>query len=80
MQIHWWAKHLLIGILSVFFLMFGIDLLIATYRLNNPHEFIMGFFASNLIIMISAVGVLYPAIKIFTRLRTINAEEDDSNQ
>ena len=79
MQIYWWAKHLLIGILSVFFFMFGIDLLISTYRLNNPHEFIMAFFASNLIIMISAVGVLYPAIKIFTRLRTKNVDEDDNN-
>lgn len=75
---YWWTKHLLIGVFSVFFLMFGIDLLISTYRLNNPHEFIMGFFASNLIIMISAVGVLYPAIRIFARLRTKNVDEDDT--
>ena len=76
---YWWTKHLLIGIFSVFFLMFGIDLLISSYHLSSPHEFIMCFFASNLMIMISAVGILYPAIRIFARLRTKNVEEDDGN-
>lgn len=76
---YWWGKQLSIGILSVFFLMFGIDLLISTYRLNNPHQFIICFFASNLIIMISAVGVLYPAMRIFARLRTKNVDEDNDN-
>lgn len=76
---YWWGKQLLTGILSVFFLIFGIDLLISTYRLSNPQEFILCFFASNLIIMISAVGLLYPAIKIFVRLRTKNVNEDNDN-
>lgn len=76
---YWWGKQLSIGILSLFFLMFGIDLLVSIYRLNNPHEFIMGFFASNLIIMISAVGVLYPAMRIFARLKTKNVDEDNDN-
>ena len=76
---YWWGKQLLIGMLSLFFLMFGIDLLISSYHLSNPQEFIMCFFASNLMIMISAVGILYPAIKIFARLRTKNVDEDDAN-
>jgi hypothetical protein len=66
------------GILS-FFLIFGIDLLVASYRLDNPYEFIMCFFASSLIIMISAVGILYPAIRIFTLLKTKNVSKNDSN-
>lgn len=77
---YWWGKQFSIGVVSLFFLIFGIDLLISIYRLNNPHEFVMGFFAASLIILISAVGLLYPAIRIFTRLRTKNVDEDDSNQ
>ena len=76
---YWWGKQFFIEIFSLFFLVFGIDLLISAYRLNNPHEFIMCFFASNLIILISAVGVLYSTIKIFTRLKTKNVDEDNSN-
>jgi hypothetical protein len=76
---YWWGKHLLTGTLSLFFLLFGIDLLISTYHLKNPLEFIMGFFASNLIIMISAVGILHPLIKIFSRLRSKNVDEDNDN-
>jgi hypothetical protein len=40
-------------VLGVFLLLFGIQLLIAAYRLANPYWFIMTFFASNLIILIS---------------------------
>ena len=36
-----------------FFLFFGIQLLISAYRLNDPFMFIMTFFASSLIILIS---------------------------
>jgi hypothetical protein len=75
---YWWGKQFSIGIISAFFLVFGIDLLISSYHLNNPHEFIMCFFASNLMILISAVGVLYPTIRIFTRLKTKDTNEDDT--
>ena len=43
--------------LSVLFLIFGIDLLMAAYSLKSPQYFILTFFASNLIILISAVGI-----------------------
>ena len=44
--------------LSVIFLIFGIDLLLAAYALESPQYFILTFFASNLIILISAVVLL----------------------
>ena len=47
---YWWGKQVSIGVFSVFFLIFGIDLLAVSYRLDNPHEFIMCFFSSSLII------------------------------
>jgi len=54
-----------IGAFSVLFLLLGIDTLVAAYRLKNPHEFIMYFFASNLMILVSAVGILYAGIRLY---------------
>jgi hypothetical protein len=51
----WWAFHAVVILMSAFFLLFGIDLLAASYRLADPFFFIMTFFSSNLIILISAV-------------------------
>ncbi len=65
----WWGKQLGIGIFSVFFLFMGIDTLISAYRLDNPHEFIMFFFSSNLMILISTVGLIGPAMRIYQRLK-----------
>lgn len=55
----------MIGAFSVLFLLLGIDTLVAAYHLNNPHEFIMYFFASNLMILVSAVGILYACIRLY---------------
>jgi hypothetical protein len=44
-------------ILSGLFMVFGVHVLVSAYRLNDPFSFLMTFFASNLIILISAVGV-----------------------
>jgi hypothetical protein len=61
----WWGKNGFIGVLSLFFLIFGIEGLIAAYTLNNPMEFIMYFFSSSLIILISLVGVIYLLFRIY---------------
>mgnify|MGYP005843945773 CR=1 FL=1 len=47
-----------LGVLTLFFLFFGIYLLILSYHLTDPFSFIMTFFASNLVILISAVLLL----------------------
>jgi nitrogen fixation/metabolism regulation signal transduction histidine kinase len=49
----WWARQILFTLAALFFLIFGIQLLISAYSLNDPFSFIMTFFASNLIILIS---------------------------
>jgi hypothetical protein len=55
---------MLIGIaLGGFYLIFGILLLIAAYRLNHPLAFILTFFASNLIILISAAVIVGLSIR-----------------
>jgi hypothetical protein len=53
-----------IGTASIFFLAFGIGSLVAAYRMKNALEFIMSFFSSSLIILISLVGIIYPALQI----------------
>jgi len=58
------GKNLLIAALSVFFLLFGVETLIGAFNLDNPFEFIMYFFAASLIILISLVGIIYPAFQI----------------
>ena len=61
----WWVKNAALTLVSLLFLVLGVETLIASYRLNNPLTFIMGFFSASLIILVSAVGVLYPVIQVF---------------
>ena len=71
-KLNWWGKQFIIASLSIFFLLLGIDTLITAYHLNNPQMFIMYFFSSNFIILISAVGILSAVIKIHARLKEKN--------
>jgi len=52
--ITWWISRIILLVVAIFFIIFGIDLLYTAYQLNEPFSFIMTFFASNLIILISA--------------------------
>jgi hypothetical protein len=51
----WWIIQIAFSLVGCFFLLFGIFLLISAYQLDNPIWFVMTFFASNLIILISGV-------------------------
>jgi len=53
-----------LGMVEIFFLLFGIYLLILSYHLTDPFSFIMTFFASNLVILISAVFLLGLILKL----------------
>jgi len=59
------ARLILLIAVGCFFLLFGVHLLIAAYNLDNPFYFIMTFFASNLIILISAALVIGFVIRLF---------------
>jgi di/tricarboxylate transporter len=59
------VREILIGVLSLFFLFWGITLLLSAYSLKNPLEFIMLFFSSNIIILISGAGILYAAFRLW---------------
>jgi len=65
-----WGSHTLIGAFSVLFLLLGIDTLFSAYHLKNPHEFVMYFFASNLMILVSAVGIIHAGIRVHSRIKS----------
>lgn len=72
-----WIRYLVLIILDCFFLLFGIHLLISAYYLKDPFSFILTFFASNLIILISIallIGFIY-RIKALNKI-TVNKKEN----
>jgi hypothetical protein len=57
-NIFWWIRQILLILVGCGFLLFGVQILISAYSLKDPASFILTFFASNLIILISGVLVL----------------------
>lgn len=65
----WWVSKVFIGMVSLFFFVRGINVLISSYGLTNPLEFIMYFFSSSMLILISLVGIIYSVFRIFRRIK-----------
>jgi len=63
-NIFWWIRQIFLMFLGCFFLIFGILILVSSYHLKEPHQFIMTFFASNFIILISAALILIFAFRM----------------
>ncbi len=53
-SIPWWVTQVVLALIALFFIVFGIDLLRVAYHISDPFSFVMTFFASNFIILISA--------------------------
>lgn len=52
---------------AVFFVVFGLSVLVYAYQLNDPFIFVMTFFSASLIILISLVmtiGFVYRIIRV----------------
>jgi len=64
-----WIQEGVLSAASLFFLLFGIHLLVAAYGLNNPFWFVMTFFSSSLIILISAALLLGFIIRMVARYK-----------
>jgi hypothetical protein len=59
---YWWIRQIILILIAGFYLVFGIQLLVSAYQLNNPGNFILTFYASNFMILISGallVGFIY---------------------
>ena len=73
--IPWWVTQIILALLAIFFIIFGIDLLYTAYQLNEPFSFIMTFFASNLIILISATLLFSFVYKIVRYIKKTKEKE-----
>ena len=72
MRYGWWILQSVMTLVSVFFLVFGMDLLKAAYGLKDPYSFIMTFFAASFIILISlalTATFLIKMVRVFNRIR-----------
>jgi len=57
-------------LLSVFFLIIGVNTLLGSYNLKNPMEFVMYFFSASLLILVCIVGIIYFFSRFFTKKQT----------
>lgn len=67
-DLFWWLRQIVLISVGGFFLYYGIQLLISAYGLEDPYSFIMTFFASNFIILISAtliIGFAYRMVRVY---------------
>jgi len=72
MKYTWWLFQVILMLVSGFFLIFGVQLLIGSYSLKDPFSFIMTFFAASFIILISLALVITFLIKMVRVYRHIN--------
>ena len=67
--IFWLIRQVVLILIGAFFLYYGVQMLISSYDLKDPFIFIMTFFASNFIILISATLVFGFTYRIVIALR-----------
>jgi hypothetical protein len=64
-----------LALIAVFFILFGINLLYMAYQILDPFSFVMTFFASNLIILISAALLLGFILRIVESVKKERQEK-----
>ena len=75
----WWLWQILLVCLSIFFLILGIQVCIFSYRLEDPFNFVLSFFASNLMILISLVllaGFIYRMVGVYRLIAKKRRQQD----
>ena len=76
MKYRWWILQVIMFLVSIFFLVFGIDLLILAYALNDPFNFIMTFFSASFVILISltlAISFVIKMVRVWRQLQNSNS-------
>jgi hypothetical protein len=72
---YWWVRQIILVAIAGFYLVFGIQLLISAYQLNDPTSFIFTFYASNFMILFSGallVGFIYRLVTTYRRTKHTN--------
>ncbi len=75
--IFWWIRQAVLILLGAFFLYYGILLLISSYGLKDPFSFLMTFFASNFIILISGALIVGFGYRMFSAWRQSQKIDED---
>ncbi|MBF0232355.1 MAG: hypothetical protein HQK65_04870 [Desulfamplus sp.] len=73
MKYYWWILQTALTLISIFFILFGINLLMGSYTLKDPFSFIMTFFAASLMILISltlAAGFIIKMVRVYKNLNS----------
>jgi predicted RND superfamily exporter protein len=73
-----WIKNITILLISLFFLISGINTLLGAYKLNNPQEFLMYFFSASLLILVCIVGVIYFVVRLFPQKQQNGIDKDEA--
>ncbi|MBU1341987.1 MAG: hypothetical protein KKE44_01955 [Proteobacteria bacterium] len=72
MKYTWWLLQVIMTLVSAFFLLFGFDMIMGSYSLNDPFSFIMTFFAASFVILISLTLMISFPIKMIRVYRQLN--------
>jgi hypothetical protein len=67
---YWWIRQIILILIAGFYLVFGIQLLVSAYQLNDPGNFLLTFYASNFMILISGAllaGFIYRLVVAYRR-------------
>ena len=76
-----WIKNFAVLILSLFFLIIGVNTFTGSFNLSNPIEFVMYFFSSSLLILVCFVGIIYFVFRFIPKKEKeeiYNANEEDN--
>ncbi len=74
------VKLICLTTIALFFLGFGIELLRSAYDLKNPFEFLLSFFAANLVILISAALCVGFVVHLWRACRKTRPPKTDGAQ
>ena len=68
------SEYIIFICISIGFLIFGVRLLISSYTLTNAHTFVMMFFSSSLIILISAAFAVGLVSRVIHKVKSEKKE------
>jgi hypothetical protein len=71
-----WIKNIAVLLLSLLFLIIGVNTLWSSYNLKNPQEFVMYFFSASLLILVCIVGIIYFFSRFFIKKQPDGIDND----
>ena len=60
-----WIRNIVVFALSLFFLIFGVSLMIGAFKMDNPIEFVMTLFSASFVILFCIVGLIFVFFRVF---------------